>query len=281
MAALMNWARNALRRRPLPVLRLPTSGFETICPSVVLEEERLEWFKQGRYYPANIGDVFNSKYQIYVTLKIYTRDEGNHEGFQIYKQPSHGRSSHPGHARVMGALAMFTIPRHRFSEDLFKAGLIQVFLALDYLHSEYQKFVNGMPVYTSRWFDLPRVFGRAVLSDFGSAVRGDAKRNHDAQPNVYRSPENVWDLFEGKHLFYDNDPDGKGYSTRAQLAEVVGMLRPHGGWKQDIQIPTASLETSEEFLVSPFKELFLDFMRGMPQWRPENRKTAKDLQQDP
>ncbi len=28
-----------------------------------------------------------------------------------------------------------------------------------------------------------------VLSDFGSAVRGDEKRSHDAQPNVYRCPE--------------------------------------------------------------------------------------------
>jgi serine/threonine-protein kinase SRPK3 len=36
----------------------------------------------------------------------------------------------------------------------------------------------------------------------------------------------VWDLFEGKHMFHGNDPDGKGYSTRAHLAEVIGMLGP-------------------------------------------------------
>jgi hypothetical protein len=46
-----------------------------------------------------------------------------------------------------------------------------------------------MPVYASRRFELPKTFGRAVLSDFGSAVRGDERRSHDAQPNVYRSPE--------------------------------------------------------------------------------------------
>ena len=28
-----------------------------------------------------------------------------------------------------------------------------------------------------------------MLSDFGSAVQGDERRNHDAQPNIYRSPE--------------------------------------------------------------------------------------------
>lgn len=52
-----------------------------------------------------------------------------------------------------------------------------------------RKFVNGSPVYMSRPFELPRDFGAVVLSDFGSAVRGDLKRNHDAQPTVYRSPE--------------------------------------------------------------------------------------------
>lgn len=36
----------------------------------------------------------------------------------------------------------------------------------------------------------------------------------------------IWDLFEGRHLFYGDDPDGKGYSTRAHLAEVMGCLGP-------------------------------------------------------
>lgn len=27
-------------------------------------------------------------------------------------------------------------------------------------------------------------------------------------------------------MFYGNDPDGKGYSTRAHLAEVLGILGP-------------------------------------------------------
>lgn len=52
-----------------------------------------------------------------------------------------------------------------------------------------RKFINGIPVYASRQFGLTKTFGRAILSDFGSAVRGNEKRDHDAQPNVYRSPE--------------------------------------------------------------------------------------------
>ncbi|KAI9745724.1 MAG: hypothetical protein M1818_001260 [Claussenomyces sp. TS43310] len=101
-----------------------------------------------------------------------------------------------------------------------------------------------MPIYVSRPFGWPEILGTAVLSDLGEAVRGDQKRTHNAQPSVYRSPEvmlqaewsypadiwnvgaMVWDLFQGKHLFRGNDPDGKGYSTRAHLAEVIGLLRP-------------------------------------------------------
>ncbi|KUM61138.1 hypothetical protein ACN42_g5967 [Penicillium freii] len=55
-----------------------------------------------------------------------------------------------------------------------------------------------------------------------------------------------------------------------------------GRWKQDIEIPTGvSLELSEKFREGRNKEMFIAFMRGMLQWLPEDRKTAKDLLQDP
>lgn len=46
-----------------------------------------------------------------------------------------------------------------------------------------------MPVCVSRRFGRPRVFGGAVLGDLGEAVKGDKQRSHNAQPDVYRSPE--------------------------------------------------------------------------------------------
>lgn len=105
-----------------------------------------------------------------MTLKIYTRDEDNQEEFQIYKQLNQGSRQHPGRPHIRQALDIFTIPRpggdhqclvqkpmwesfrdllycnpnHRFSEDLLKAGLMQIFLALDYLHTECKLVHTGM-----------------------------------------------------------------------------------------------------------------------------------------
>lgn len=64
MAALMKWATKALRRAPSPPMCFPTSGFETIRPSEVLDEARFEHSKKGQYYPANIGYVLSTKYRI-------------------------------------------------------------------------------------------------------------------------------------------------------------------------------------------------------------------------
>ena len=53
-----------LSRTPLTPLTFPTSGFRLIDESVVLEEERFDKFRAGRYYPVRIGDVYISKYQV-------------------------------------------------------------------------------------------------------------------------------------------------------------------------------------------------------------------------
>jgi hypothetical protein len=45
--------------------------------------------------------------------------------------------------------------------------------------------------------------------------------------NSVGNSNQIWDLFEDRHLFYGNDPDGRGYTTRAHLAEMIGILGPH------------------------------------------------------
>lgn len=42
-----------------------------------------------------------------------------------------------------------------------------------------------------------------------------------------------------------------------------------------------SLEKAELVLAGKDKKMFLEFIRGMLAWRPEDRKTAKQLLEDP
>lgn len=69
-------------------------------------------------------------------------------------------------------------------QEIEDKSILESFTQAELKNPSPRKIVNGLPVYVSRRFDLPKVFGRAVLSDFGSAVRGDERRNHDAQPSV-------------------------------------------------------------------------------------------------
>lgn len=123
-------------------------------------------------------------------------------------------------------------------------GILEAFVQSEMKSPSPRKHVDGAPIYRSRRFGLPNDFGRIILSDFGTVVNGELKRNHDAQPNIYRAPEvmlnapwsypidiwnvgaMIWDVFEGGHLFHGQDPSGEGYTTRAHLAEVVGLLGP-------------------------------------------------------
>ncbi|KAI1135858.1 kinase domain protein [Hypoxylon sp. FL0543] len=315
----------------------------------------------------------------HVALKIYARGARYKDEFQVYERLSAANRTHPGSGHVAAALDTFVLPRpggdhcclvqkpmwdswqdlllrnpaNRFTDDLLKAGLKQLFLALDFLHTECRivhtdikadnilheiaddsileafveaelktptprKTIEENTIYLSRRFELPKVFGNVLLSDFGAAVSGDERRNRFAQPNVYRSPEvmlkvdwsypvdiwnvgaMIWDLYEGRHLFSGEDPGGKGYSTRAHLAEVIGLLGPppldllqrgvrslefftsDGQWKAAVQVPQdVSLEKSVRYLDGKEKQAFLEFVRGMLQWRPEDRKTAEQLLDDP
>ena len=122
-------------------------------------------------------------------------------------------------------------------------------------------------------------------------------------------------------MFYGHDEQRKTYMTRAHLAEVIELLGPPpldliqrgsrspefftedgkfglddmhqatailtpvnrlGLWNADVPIAKGpSLEDSEENLEGENKKDFMTFLRGMLQWRPEDRKTAKKLLEDP
>lgn len=61
MAGLLKWAKSALKRAPSPPRQYPNAKFTLINPLEKVEEE---FFGIERYYPARIGDVLSSRYQI-------------------------------------------------------------------------------------------------------------------------------------------------------------------------------------------------------------------------
>ncbi|KZM19304.1 uncharacterized protein EKO05_0002934 [Ascochyta rabiei] len=314
----------------------------------------------------------------YTTLKIYTRDRQNYKEFEMYKVLSETNPKHPGYRHIRTAQNKFTIPRaggdhlclvqkpmgdslkdmlrrnpsRRFTTDLLRMSLIQLFLALDYVHSEcklvhtdikldniffetddesiFEDFVRWEmlnpivrktgehPVYGSRGFRCSKAIGGLVLGDFGAATRGDEIQSHTIQPSQLRCPEvlfgmnwsypadiwnvgvMIWMCYEDSLLFRGKHPDGSGYKTAAHIAEVIAVLGPpplemlaqfpdsksffddKGHWIADVPIPEdRSLESSEENLTGKEQEDFLEFVRCMLRWRPEDRLTARQLLDHP
>jgi len=68
-------------------------------------------------------------------------------------------------------------------------SILEAFVDAEMTSPSPRKVVYGKPIYATRQFGLPKEYGRVVLGDFGSAVRGDKTQIHDAQPDVYRCPE--------------------------------------------------------------------------------------------
>ncbi|KAI9039616.1 uncharacterized protein KD926_009208 [Aspergillus affinis] len=158
-----------------------------------------------------------------------------------------------------------------------------------------RKVNDDYTLYLSRPFDRKKGwsgFGVPLISDFGEARLREV---HEGliQPDIYRAPE-IWDLIEDHHLFDGRGPDGRHSDTHL-LVEMVAMLGspsseslrksphsskywdPSGQWTSSIEIPENSLEYSEEYLEGENKEIFLQFVRKMLQWDPEERQSAREL----
>ncbi|KAJ0420108.1 kinase-like protein [Aspergillus carlsbadensis] len=110
----------------------PESGFETIDPTVEIDEETLPGYLAERYYPARIGEVLNSRYQIltklgfgsastvwlcrdlnegrYRVLKVHVRSRRPPQEVEVLK---HLRSllgeEHPGENHVRPPLDLFEV----------------------------------------------------------------------------------------------------------------------------------------------------------------------------
>ncbi|KAL9004338.1 MAG: hypothetical protein Q9188_002851 [Gyalolechia gomerana] len=275
----VSWLPSGIRSRVLvrdpesQLIRFSNSNFKILPPDEKMEEEAHDTTSKGRYYPVRIGDVIKEKYQVLGKL-------GYGVGSTVWLA---------NEFRAWNILLGI--------ED---KSIIQKFVEAEQERPSPRKEVQGYIIYASRAFDSPsgKSIWEPVLSDFGSAVFGDVEHDEDVQPNVYRAPE-IWDLFEGKHMFNGRDPKQRRYMTRAHLADMMALMGPppsellkagkrtaeffgkDGEWQAEIPVPARTcLEESEENLEGSNKEAFLRFVRKMVQWRPEDRQTATQLLED-
>lgn len=51
-----------------------------------------------------------------------------------------------------------------------------------------------------------------------------SKRTWASQIQELTPSFQIWDLFEGDHLFTGRDPERQTYSSRAHLAEIIALL---------------------------------------------------------
>ncbi|RMZ75253.1 hypothetical protein DV738_g5582, partial [Chaetothyriales sp. CBS 135597] len=155
-------------------------------------------------------------------------------------------------------------------------------------------------VYQSRPIANPGAsgIGFPVLCDFGLARFNGGTGRDDAQPEIYRAPE-IFDIFYAKYLFNAHDPETDKLSNAYHLSEMVAYLGPppldflqrsDTSWKyfdrqsgklltgfDDLSNKLSSLDALEDRLEGQNRELFLDFVRSMLQWDPQERWTAREL----
>ncbi|PYI35750.1 protein kinase [Aspergillus indologenus CBS 114.80] len=163
-------------------------------------------------------------------------------------------------------------------------------------------------------------YGLPILCDFGEARIGIQQESGPfVQPHIYRAPEIIfempwgcaadiwnlagliWDLFEGEHLFDDIFDAKGGHDPFKHLARMVALIGPppeeftrrsetteqcfdpSGAWiaQEEAVVPMISLESLEQRLAGEEKVEFIRFMTAMLKWLPEERKTAKQLLEDP
>ncbi|KAL4886613.1 protein kinase [Aspergillus karnatakaensis] len=175
-----------------------------------------------------------------------------------------------------------------------------------------RKVLADRTIYHSR--PMPLCTGSPVLSDLGEARSGSSKYNGDIMPGIYRAPEvilemewdqkvdiwsvgnMVWDLVQGHHLFFAKQ---NGYlNDEHHLAEMVSLMGPPSleflkrskkcerFWDRDgyrkgcTCIPQQSFEDRELQFSGQHRTLFLDFVRRIFRWLPEERPTAEELVYD-
>ncbi|KAK1827511.1 CMGC protein kinase [Podospora conica] len=178
----------------------------------------------------------------------------------------------------------------------------------------------SFPVYQTRKFDVapdPRKTYPAVLGDLLCSL--DANNlvdTEDIQPMCFRAPEvnlgipwsypiDIWNLgvlvalLVDRHFLFDTCREEE---IERHLAEIVRMLGPpprdlvqrikrrkklfaeDGAWNGVVAIPKdekLDLDKAGQHLEAKDRPKYVAFLKSILKWRPEDRKTARELLDDP
>lgn len=173
-----------------------------------------------------------------------------------------------------------------------------------------RKVYDDRIIYESRGLLMPKTPSLPQLCDLGEARFGQQSYNGILQPVPFRAPEVLldmswnssvdiwnlalvtWQMLQGKLLFPTRDDRG-AYSLAHHLASIVAILGPppldlvalndvasqyfdkSGLWSAAAEVPQLTLESSIIKHEGEDTELFLDFMRRMLCWDPEERQSAR------
>ncbi|QSS51926.1 protein kinase [Histoplasma capsulatum var. duboisii H88] len=155
-----------------------------------------------------------------------------------------------------------------------------------------------------------------IITDFGEArLVSKTRKEESIMPDVYRAPEAIlwmewndkvdiwnvvvllWDLVCKRHLFDGRDSEG-AVDESLRLAEMIAIMGPppteflnrsdacrifwdeNGAWRNFAPIPDVTLESLAVDIEGDDKEGFLNFLRKILRWLPEERPTAGELVYD-
>ncbi|KAH8585940.1 kinase-like domain-containing protein [Bisporella sp. PMI_857] len=251
-------------------------------------------------------DLRDRKYWI---LKVHVNTLKRNEELEVYRHLAGARTEHPGREYIrqledsfkLKALMANTIV---FQQTLVASALNQILIGLNFIHEatvihtddeirkpSARKQVGDITMYISRY--MLGGAGPLTICDLGQARIGN-EHNGKAMPVPYRAPEVIlnmkwgnaaWGLLERESLFYIYNYESEELNDALHLAAMTALLGPPpseflnrskdtGKWKGPVLLPEKTLESLANNLAGNDRDQFLDFVRCLLCWLPEERLTA-------
>ncbi|KKZ60978.1 hypothetical protein EMCG_04402 [[Emmonsia] crescens] len=177
-----------------------------------------------------------------------------------------------------------------------------------------RKILEDHTIYMTR--RIPGTETLPIITDFGEArLISKTRKEGSIMPDVYRAPEAIlwmewddkvdiwsvavllWDLVSHRHLFHGRNSEGS-VDESLRFAEMIAIMGPppkeflkrsdacqvfwdeNGRWRNFAPIPDITLEGLAADIEGDDKKGFLNFLRKILRWLPEERPTAGELVYD-